>query len=76
MRPIVDGLEAEYGDQIDFHFLDAEDGSQGEAAFRAYALRGHPTVMIVEAGGEVAWIRPGIIPEEELEREILTVIEP
>lgn len=76
MRPIVNGLEAEYGDRIDFRYLNAEDGGQGEAAFRDYALRGHPTLVFVAAGGEVAWIRPGIIPEEELEREILAVIEP
>ena len=76
MRPIVDGLEAEYGGQIDFLILNAEDGKQGEAAFRAYGLRGHPTLVLVRPGGEVAWIRPGIIPADELKQEILSEIEP
>lgn len=76
MRPIVDGLEAEYGEEIDFLFLNAEDGKQGEAAFRAYRLRGHPTLVFVRPGGDVAWTRPGVIPADELEQEILSEIEP
>ena len=72
----MDGLEAECGEQVKFLYLNAEDGGQGEAAFRAYGLRGHPTIVLVRAGGEVAWSRPGVIPAGEIEREIRSSLEP
>ena len=69
MRPIVDGLEAEY-DTLDFFYLNAQDGGAGERAFDAYNLRGHPTVLLVDESGEVLWEGIGIREHSELAQQI------
>ena len=71
----MNGLEAEYGDQIDFLYLNAEDGNQGQAAFRVYALRGHPSFVLVAPDGEAAWIRQGVVTVEEVEMVFRSVLE-
>lgn len=50
----MNGLEAEYDSQtIQFLRLDAAE-PDNEALQRSYGLRGHPTVAIVDANGDVA----------------------
>ncbi|MBZ0292063.1 MAG: hypothetical protein K8L99_05780 [Anaerolineae bacterium] len=44
MRPIVDGLEVEVGDQIAFIDVNAEQ--EGKRAFEQLALPGHPGFVI------------------------------
>lgn len=70
MRPIVDGLEAQYGEQVDFLYLDAGDGSTGEEAFDYYALRGHPALLIITPDGAISWQNVGVISRETVERQI------
>ncbi|HSG45491.1 MAG TPA: hypothetical protein VLA72_20280 [Anaerolineales bacterium] len=41
MQPVVNGLNETYKDQIEFRELDA-NAPDGQQAFRAYALPGHP----------------------------------
>ena len=77
MRPIVDGLEAQYGDQIDFLFLDAGDGSTGEEAFDYYALRGHPALLIVTPEGAISWQNVGVVDWEAVQEQIqIAVVDP
>ena len=54
MQPIVDGLESEYSDRIEFRDLDA-NSAEGGQAFRAYNLRGHPSYIVLNPAGEVLW---------------------
>lgn len=70
MRPIVDGLREQYGEQVDFVYPNARDGAQGEAAFDFYGLRGHPSLVFVTAEDEVSWVRMGVVAREELARAI------
>lgn len=70
MRPIVNGLEDEYGDRVDFLELDALDGDQGEAAFERYSLRGHPSIIVTESGGEISSMLVGVVSREEVEQAI------
>jgi len=74
MRPIVDGLEAQYGEQVDFLYLNAGDGSTGEDAFDYYALRGHPTLLIVTPDGAISWQNVGVIDRETVEQQVQIVI--
>ena len=54
MEPVVDGLEKDFGEQVEFRRIDA--GTQdGQAAFRAYGLRGHPGYVLINPGGDVLW---------------------
>lgn len=74
MEPVVDGLEDEFGGQVEFRRIDAAT-RDGQAAFRAYGLRGHPSYVVVDPSGEVLWIGFGEQPAEALESQISLVLE-
>ena len=54
MEPIVDGLEDDFGEQVEFRRIDAGT-DEGQNTFRTYGLRGHPAYVIVDAEGAVLW---------------------
>ena len=54
MQPIVDGLESEYSDLIEFRDLDANT-DEGDQAFRAYNLLGHPSYIVLNSTGKILW---------------------
>jgi len=53
MRPIVDGLQEEYEEQIAFVYLNAGDDADGQAIFQSLALPGHPSYIIFTQEDEV-----------------------
>ena len=59
MKPIVDGLESEYGERIDFVYLNIDD-PETAAAKEKYGYRVQPHFFLVDAGGEVIqeWLGP------------------
>ena len=68
MRPIVDGLQADFDDQVRFLRLDA--AGEGHAAFTAFGLRGHPAYVILDTGGKVLWQDVGVRARGRLESSI------
>ena len=48
----MDGLEAEYGEQVNFVRLNVEL-LENERIQQSYGLRGHPSVAILDADGEM-----------------------
>ena len=49
----MNGLDSEYEDsQIEFMRLDA-NSTEGGAIQRSYGLRGHPSIALINADGEV-----------------------
>jgi thioredoxin-like negative regulator of GroEL len=52
MMPIVDGLEEEFGGEIDIVRLDATDGDNA-ALQEQYGLRGHPSFVVLDESGAV-----------------------
>ncbi|KAA3661879.1 MAG: hypothetical protein DWQ04_15005 [Chloroflexi bacterium] len=46
----MDGLEAEYGEQVNFVRLNVEI-PENERVQQSYGLRGHPSVAILDADG-------------------------
>lgn len=54
MTPVVNGLETEFGELVDFRSLDAATG-EGQRAFNSYGLPGHPSYLILSPLGEVLW---------------------
>ncbi len=68
MKPIVDGLKEDYGDRMAFLRLDAEN--EGRDAFTAYALRGHPSFVIIDTEGKVLWKGVGEQPRNRLEKGV------
>jgi len=68
MKPVVDGLEVDYGERVVFMQLDAENA--GRDAFVAYRLRGHPSFVIIDTAGKVLWQSIGEQPRSRLEQAI------
>jgi hypothetical protein len=66
MQPIVDRLEAAYGERVGFVRANALDGDVGEAAFRALGLPGHPSVVILAADGAEVFRGFGVLTEDFL----------
>jgi hypothetical protein len=59
MKPIVDGLENEYGERIDFVYLNIDD-PETAAAKEKYGYRVQPHFFLVNAEGDVVdeWLGP------------------
>lgn len=73
MRPVVDRLRDTYGDQVTFLDLDAE--GDGEDAFRAGNLPGHPSYVVLRADGLEVWRGFGILSESDLVAPLQQVVE-
>ncbi|GAB4482196.1 MAG: hypothetical protein Kow00124_30840 [Anaerolineae bacterium] len=70
MTPVVNGLEGQYADRVAFRYLDAKDGAEGQAAFERYALRGHPTILLVTPDGGVIWTARGVVAQDDVRRAL------
>jgi len=68
MKPVVDGLEQEFGGRMTFQRLNA--ASEGQALFQRYNLPGHPAYVIVDKQGNVIWRFVGQTTREMLENAI------
>ena len=64
MRPIVDGLQAEFRDQI--VFVSSNAGTEGAQAFNALSLPGHPSFVIFDVDGKELYRTFGIVEAERL----------
>ncbi|HSM71908.1 MAG TPA: hypothetical protein VK851_10230 [Anaerolineales bacterium] len=69
MQPVVNGLNEIYSDQIEFRELDA-NAPDGQQAFRAYALPGHPGYILLNPEGEVLWRGFGEQSRESIETQL------
>ncbi len=69
MRPVVNGLEAVYGEQVDFRRYNI-DSAEGEAWASAYQLRGHPAFLLLDAQGQERWRYVGVIAQESIAAEL------
>lgn len=69
----MDGLEAEFGDEVEFVRLNAVEPEVMERQ-QAYGLRGHPSVAILDANGEVAARYFGPETAETLRGELTAVL--
>ena len=72
MRPIVDGLEESFAEQVAFQFLNAEDGAVGETAFKRLSLPGHPSYVILRPDGSESFRTFGVVVAQVLEEAIRT----
>ena len=71
MTPIVNGLQAQFEDDIAFRSLNALDGSEGQESFEFLDLPGHPSVVIFDSSGNETYRGFGIL-EESVVRQALT----
>ncbi|MEK7312498.1 MAG: hypothetical protein AAB382_11030 [Chloroflexota bacterium] len=64
MKPIVHGLEAKYGDRIQFTYLDINDPNTGDLK-HALGYRVQPHIFLLDGGGNVVRQWLGFVSEEE-----------
>jgi thioredoxin-like negative regulator of GroEL len=73
MAPVVHGLEAEYGDRMNFVYLDIDD----EATFtfkQALGYRYQPHIFLLDAEGNVIIQWVGFVDETALEEAIIAAL--
>ena len=66
MQPIVDGLETEYSESVEFIQFNAST-TKGLEIFNAYSLFGHPSYLILDDTGKVLWQSVGEQPAKIIE---------
>lgn len=69
----MDGLEEEFGEEIEFLRLNAAD-PENVLLQQTYGLRGHPSVVILDDDGEVAARYFGAETAETLRAELTAVL--
>lgn len=70
MRPIVDGISEQYAGRVTLIDLNARDGEQGQQAFEALSLAGHPAFVVVSSRGEERYRAVGIVEASRLAAEL------
>ena len=70
----MDGLEAEFGEKIEFTRLNAAEADVLQLQ-QTYGLRGHPSVAILDSAGEVAALYFGPETAETLRNKLSELIE-
>lgn len=73
MEPVVNGLEKNYGGDIDIRWLDA-NRPDGGAAFLYYQVVGHPSYVILDPDGQILWIGLGELSEAQLSQQIADIL--
>lgn len=72
MQPIVNGLEAGYGEQINFVYMNVAD--EGMLLFEALNLPGHPSIVVFTAAGEETYRAFGVVEAEQIRTEIAQIL--
>jgi hypothetical protein len=75
MRPIVHGLEADYGNCIDFVYLDIDDSATA-AAKSKYKFLAQPLLIVEDGSGKELWRKFGRIDRAALEAELKNALQP
>jgi len=74
MKPIVNGLEQKYNEQITVRWINANEGD-GPAIMRTYKIPGHPVIMIFDRQGQEVKRFIGPQPVEAIEEILLVILE-
>lgn len=69
MKPVMASLENEHGDDISFVFAEASQ-PVGLTIMKAFNLNRHPVVLLIDKKGHLVSSIPGIIPREQLEKDL------
>jgi thiol-disulfide isomerase/thioredoxin len=75
LAPVVHGLEAEYGSQVNFIYLDIDDRDT-EPFKQELGYRYQPHLFLVDADGNILQQWVGRVSGDELERAILASLSP
>lgn len=67
------GLEAEYGNCIDFVYLDIDDSANADA-MRQFKFQAQPLLILLDGDGNELWRKFWGITREALEAELKTAL--
>ena len=73
MQEVFDQLEPEYKDKVRFIAIDVNDQANIEI-LRAWQIQYIPTTFIVDSTGEITYQNVGVIPTEDLKKELDKVV--
>ena len=65
----MNGLEEDFEAEVEFRWIDA-NSTNGQAIFRSFNLRGHPSYVLLNPAAKVLWQGIGEQPKEFLSEEI------
>ena len=74
MQLIVDGLETEYRESVEFKQINAST-PEGLEIFNSYGLFGHPSYLILDDTGKVLWQSVGEQPAEDMKNALEVALE-
>ena len=69
MAPIVHGLKNEYGDQMQFTFLNIDD-SKTKPWMEELVYVGRPYYVLLDAEGDILYKWSGYVPEDDLRAKL------
>ena len=69
MQPIVDGLETEYSESVEFIQINAST-PEGLEIFNVYSLFDHPSYLILDDTGKVLWQSVGEQPAGDIQNAL------
>jgi len=69
----VDGIEQQYGDQLNIVRLDFTS-ARGQALAARYRVSGHPTIVLLDDAGRVQTRIFGVPQSERLQAAVQTVL--
>lgn len=74
MKPIVNGLENQYGEQIKFVFINRE-APENQTIVKKYGVRSQPIFILLDRQGEIAQRFSGPVPEDVLAEALQSLVE-
>jgi hypothetical protein len=76
MTPIVHGLEEEFRANIEFLYMNAADGAEGQRTFQSLRLPGHPSYVLFGSDGKEIYRGFGLVEAETFRNEIRASLSP
>ena len=74
MQPIVDGLEKQYQESVEFVRINAST-TEGLEIFNTYSLLGHPSYLVLDETGKILWQSVGEQSVENIEGALKKALE-
>lgn len=75
IRPIVHGLEAQYGNCVDFVYYDSDLEEPGTSALKTLlGYKSPPHFFLLNKNGTIIWTRLGSLTKTELETQLQDIL--
>jgi thiol-disulfide isomerase/thioredoxin len=69
MNPIVNGVKSDYGDRVNFEFVDLST-ADGKMRGKKEGVMGTPTFLLLNSKGERVYMIQGVYPRSVLDQQL------